>query len=68
MKKHAKYQKLFDDSIDGYALADTKTGILTESNQALADLVERSKDEIIGRIILYVKPEIENPPFVIKLT
>ena len=44
-----KYRKLFEDSIDGYALADPETGIVTDCNQALTNLVGRTKEEIIGQ-------------------
>jgi len=44
-----KYRKLFEDSMDGYALADPETGIITECNSAMADLVGRRKEELIGQ-------------------
>ncbi|MBT4290657.1 MAG: PAS domain S-box protein [Deltaproteobacteria bacterium] len=44
-----KYRKLFEDSIDGNALADPETGIILECNQALANLVGRTKEELIGQ-------------------
>jgi len=44
-----KYRKLFEDSIDGYAVADPETGIISECNQALADLVGKSKEDIVGQ-------------------
>ena len=43
-----KYRTLFDHAIDGIAIADYETGIILECNQALLDLVERPKSEVVG--------------------
>ncbi len=50
-----KYATLVKEANVGIALVDAATGELLECNQALADLVERSQDELIGRsqAILY---------------
>jgi PAS domain S-box-containing protein len=48
-KSEKKYRKLFEGSIDGYALADPETGIILDCNLALADLVGRTKEELIGQ-------------------
>jgi len=60
-ENEAKYRKLFEDSIDGYALGDPDTGIISDCNQALADLVRRTKEEIIGKhqSILHPPSQIE---------
>jgi len=44
-----KYRRLFEDSIDGYALADPETGIISNCNDAMAGLVGRKKEELIGQ-------------------
>ena len=44
-----KYKVLFEDSIDGYVLADPETGIILDCNTVMADLVSRTKEEIIGQ-------------------
>ena len=44
-----KYRKLFDESIDGIALADAETGILIDCNKSLSELVGREKSELIGK-------------------
>jgi PAS domain S-box-containing protein len=44
-----KYRKLFEEAMDGIALADADTGILLGCNQALAALVGRNRAELIGQ-------------------
>ncbi len=44
-----KYRKLFEEAMDGIALADPDTGILLDCNQALAALVGRNRTELIGQ-------------------
>jgi two-component system, cell cycle sensor histidine kinase and response regulator CckA len=44
-----RYRMVFDHAKDGIALADAETGILTDCNQALCDLVGSDKSEIIGK-------------------
>jgi PAS domain S-box-containing protein len=55
-----KYRKLFQDSIDGYALADPDTGIIIDCNQALADIVGRSIEEMIGQHQRILHPQSEH--------
>jgi len=43
-----RYRKLFENAIDGIALADAKTGILIDCNEAIERLVGREKKELIG--------------------
>ncbi len=43
-----KYRTLFEEAPDGIALADTQTGILVDCNLALAEMVERTREELIG--------------------
>jgi len=44
-----KYRELWEQIRDGIALADAETGILLDCNQALADLVGRTREELIGQ-------------------
>jgi PAS domain S-box-containing protein len=44
-----RYRKLFEEAMDGIALADPDTGILLDCNQALAALVGRNRAELIGQ-------------------
>jgi PAS domain S-box-containing protein len=44
-----RYRKLFEEAMDGIALADADTGILLDCNQALAALVGRNRAELIGQ-------------------
>lgn len=44
-----RYRRLFNEALDGMALADTNTGLLVDCNQALADLVGRNRSELIGQ-------------------
>lgn len=48
-QSEGKYRALFDGAKDGIALADTKTGVIVECNQALCDMVERDKQELVGQ-------------------
>ena len=43
-----KYWTLFNHASDGIAIADFETGIILDCNQALLDLVERSRHEVVG--------------------
>jgi PAS domain S-box-containing protein len=49
MESETRYKTLFESARDGMALAEAETGILVDCNQALCDLVEREKAEIVGR-------------------
>ncbi|MDD1766004.1 MAG: PAS domain S-box protein, partial [Methanomassiliicoccales archaeon] len=44
-----KYRKLFEEAMDGIAVADPDTGILLDCNQALAALVGRNRAQLIGQ-------------------
>ncbi len=44
-----KYRKLFEEALDGIALADATTGELIDCNEALSRLVGRKKSELIGK-------------------
>jgi PAS domain S-box-containing protein len=44
-----KYRRLFEQAMDGIALADPETGIILDCNQALAALVGRDRAELIGQ-------------------
>jgi len=44
-----RYRKLFDEAMHGIALADAETGILLDCNESLANLVGRTKAELIGQ-------------------
>jgi PAS domain S-box-containing protein len=44
-----KYRRLFEQAMDGIALADAETGILLDCNEALAALVGRNRAELIGQ-------------------
>ncbi|MBU2549943.1 MAG: diguanylate cyclase [Proteobacteria bacterium] len=45
----ARYRHLFHEAFDGIALADIETGIIVDCNQALGDMVERDREEIVGQ-------------------
>ncbi|MBD3306846.1 PAS domain S-box protein, partial [candidate division KSB3 bacterium] len=44
-----RLRRLFDEAIDGIALADAETGILLDCNKAMTNLVGREKSELIGQ-------------------
>jgi PAS domain S-box-containing protein len=44
-----RYRTLFDEVQDGICLADAKTGLIIDCNQALAALVCREREELIGQ-------------------
>lgn len=52
----ARYRKLFDEAIYGIALADAETGILLDCNQALLQLVQREKSEVVGQHQKFLHP------------
>ena len=60
-----KYRTLFVNAIDGLAIADYETGIILECNQALLDLVERPKSEVVGyhQKVLHPPRECSNGAF-----
>lgn len=44
-----RYRALFSEALDGICLAEAETGIIIDCNQALADLVGRTRVELIGQ-------------------
>jgi PAS domain S-box-containing protein len=44
-----RFRALFEEALDGICLADAKTGIILDCNQALVDLVGRERAELIGQ-------------------
>ncbi len=44
-----RYRQLFTSAMDGIAVADAGTGILTDCNDALQAMVGRSREELIGQ-------------------
>jgi PAS domain S-box-containing protein len=68
-----KYRRLFEQAMDGIALADAETGILLDCNQALADLVGRDRAELIGKHQAILHPpaggdSVFSPTFKLHLT
>jgi len=55
-----RYRKLFEEAMDGIALADTDTGILLDCNQALAALVGRNRTELIGHHQAILHPAVSD--------
>jgi PAS domain S-box-containing protein len=49
LESEVRYRTLFENAQDGMALAETATGLLVDCNPALCQLVERSKEEIVGQ-------------------
>jgi two-component system cell cycle sensor histidine kinase/response regulator CckA len=44
-----RYRQLFTSAMDGIAVADAETGILTDCNDALEAMVGRSREDLIGQ-------------------
>jgi PAS domain S-box-containing protein len=44
-----RYRSIFDNAVDGIALADVESGTLLDCNQALSHMVEREKTELVGQ-------------------
>lgn len=57
-----RYSKLFDEASDAIAFADADTGELLELNQALADMVERDKSELLGQSQKILHPDTSSSP------
>lgn len=57
-----KYKKIFEESAEAIFIADAESGIILECNQAATELVDRTKDELIGQhqSILHPPEETEN--------
>lgn len=56
-----KYRKLFNEALDGIALADAETGVILDCNQALLDLIGRSREEVIGQHQRILHPPEDTP-------
>jgi PAS domain S-box-containing protein len=54
-----KYRKLFDEAIDAIFVADAKTGILVDCNQAATKLIGKTKSELVGMHQQFLHPEAE---------
>ncbi|MEW6668168.1 MAG: PAS domain S-box protein [Thermodesulfobacteriota bacterium] len=48
-KSEEQYRKLFEGALDGIALADVDTGVIIDCNAALLAMVERERDEVVGK-------------------
>ncbi|MFH2021367.1 MAG: ATP-binding protein [archaeon] len=59
-----KFNKIFENALDGIVVADTETGIILDCNPAVCRLVGREKSELIGKqqSILHPKKEKEKDP------
>jgi PAS domain S-box-containing protein len=53
------YRTLFVEALDGICLADAKTGLIIDCNQALATLVGRDRAELIGKSHAILHPPTE---------
>lgn len=50
LKEYAdRYHALFEDAVNGKAVADPNTGIILSCNNALCRLVERTMDDLVGQ-------------------
>jgi PAS domain S-box-containing protein len=59
-----RYRILFNEALDGICLADAETGLIIDCNQALADLVDRERAELIGQSQTILHPPYNDPaPF-----
>jgi PAS domain S-box-containing protein len=56
-----KYKTLFEEALDGIALADATTGELIDCNPALSRLVGREKSELIGKSQTILHPPHQTP-------
>jgi len=52
-----RYRTLFEDAKDGMALADIETGTLADCNRSLCQMVERSKEDLIGKSQTILHPQ-----------
>jgi PAS domain S-box-containing protein len=50
------FKRLFNESIDGLAIADAITGLVIESNPAMGKLVGKSREQIIGMHQMHFHP------------
>jgi len=51
-----KYRRLFEDSMDGYVLADPDTGIMLDCNHSFAEMLGCTREELIGQHQCTVHP------------
>jgi len=49
MDYEARYRRLFEAAKDGILILDVNTGAITDVNQSLADLLEYSRAELLGK-------------------
>ena len=56
-KSEDRYRTLFNEARDGIALADLETGELLDCNQALCHMVERTREELIGKAQSILHPQ-----------
>ncbi|MFH1023530.1 MAG: PAS domain S-box protein [Planctomycetota bacterium] len=56
----AHYRMLFENALDGIALADAETGRLADCNPALCRMVERDRAELVGQAQSILHPPEEN--------
>lgn len=57
-----KYRRLFENAVEGIALAEADTGMLVDCNQAMCRMLERDKSELIGQHqrILHPPPSLKD--------
>jgi len=48
-RSEEKYRTLFEEAINGIVLADARTGIVLDCNRAALAILERSKDQVVGK-------------------
>jgi len=57
-----RYRQIFENATDGIVITDFETGVIVDLNQALADLVERDKSELIGKPLNFLCPPEKGDP------
>ncbi|MCX5660775.1 MAG: PAS domain S-box protein [Planctomycetota bacterium] len=58
-RSEERYRTLFESAIDGIVLANAQTGELIDCNQAMADMVGRTRAELIGQSHAILHPPAE---------
>jgi PAS domain S-box-containing protein len=61
-----RFRTQFEEAMDGICLSDAKTGIIIDCNKALAVLVGRDRDELIGKSQQILYPDDGNEGSTIK--
>jgi PAS domain S-box-containing protein len=56
LESESRYRALFENARDGMAVAEEATGILLDCNPALCRLLERQREELIGRHQSFLHP------------